>query len=476
MKKSIREALTFCLAISTMLSVAACSKKSNDSKDSDGNQVSVSDEDVDASYTELAARTATANWTGTYLSDGYGDFSGLINAEITDKGLVQITLTVNGETKVYTMNESEYSKTGNVSSATCIADSTSETFTFNCDEEFKHQSITYTRTDATEESANQTVTFTLVNPAGHHIAPEGYVDEDRFGYMSMTYPQQEKYFTPLTDNYIINVFANENIINNGEMIPCTTTYLYSYNENDISVDEKQAYVFENNALAETAYNVLNTSDMYFIYHGDDAYYDLTLCDNVVYAAINEEHFSSHPRSTTDYEWYVDCQYWYIKDLSANRIIYTFVSQPITKEEYSVSIDEALALQNLDTYTDFKSSIAYPSKEDPNVVLKVKNNASEYYINIHGTNKDDFSTYGYWGGGLNIQAQGMNLVSLEYNNNPAGLVIYVTEADFTATEASVVVRFYKNCPVGTEVTLANYKDQTPDETRTYTFDLTQTIEE
>lgn len=416
---------------------------------------------------------AKADWKGVYVSDGYGSFNGYVEADILDNGRVHIIMNTKDSSREFYLEESffeeEYFDGEQYILANCNVDepikpSTAETFQFHYDARYDDPTVTYCFDDYSENASadHLNTSFYRVDGGAYHHAPEGYVDEDVFGYITKEYPGDSEFFKPATDNYNKRyIYPLCQYDQSGKEIICEATQLTSYDINNYLVANVTRYVFKTDEEAKAAY------DYQVKNYGDSEYAtsDFVLSGNVYYNITNEKGIKYNRdtfKSCNSLSWYVDCHYayGYCEDGNVN---YLYMSQPITQNEYNVTADSMMR------WLDIKNTY-YPCKdsEDAKLHISLSTYGADFYLNDYSTDSMR-SNFGF------MRYLGMTFESISYDtyNN----VIFIKEMELSDTEAKITEFTYEGIDFNNvELTLDNYKTKTPDKTLIRVYDLTAPIEE
>lgn len=414
---------------------------------------------------------AQADWTGAYVTDGYGDFNGYIEADVMENGRVHFVLHLKDGTEEFYLEESSYSNElydgYEYILASCPVDANdpgvSRDFQYHYDAYYGDTSITYNIDDfSTNEYGDFcNASFYRVSGAGYHCAADDYVDEDRFGCLSEKYPYDSECFVPVTDNYSMEYSSPDYLYVDGDDLLCSTTQLLSYDVNNFVVGCSTRYVFETEEEAKKAYDYYVDSQGISI----DPPYKYTVKGKVFYKEMTDscvQYYRDNYKSLSYGEWYVGCHYLY-RYTDEDYKAYAYFSKPVSEEEFSVSVEDVVKWLELEEGY-------YPCKEseDARLMVSLDGNSQGFYMRDTSMNymRGDF--------GL-IRVHGMTFDSMMYMTGAHE--IYVKEITVGEEETTVTEYVFDNIDFdNVEITLDNYKTKTPARTKTYHFDMTKIIEE
>ena len=288
-------------------------------------------------------------WAGSYKSDGYGAAKGFVTVTVTEHGGIVIDCDLDLDDRTYVGFE-KIPEGWDHDDPDYMYRHFQMLNGFSANEnkrvEFQYSrhiwgsgdtedSLTWTYDDWSE-NGNGYKGSTLNRFKETHVAPEGYRDEDYNGYIARRDPDDDKYFKPASDDYIINCSINTTV----EDLECDYYNLTSFDKNGFLLDYGVTkYVFKSASDAETFVAKRNSN-----YNKE--YYKTDRSDNIVYIAAKEEAgyrttgSKTAQMSYSGSDWYVNCHYlygWKRDDGTYGSI--TYVSKPYTEKEFKISLED-----------------------------------------------------------------------------------------------------------------------------------------
>lgn len=412
------------------------------------------------------------NWAGTFKSDNYGDVTGLLRIDVTEHGGLVFNSRIDGTEKTYIgyeiMPEGWEGGDESWDYRHCVLlngpggnERVSFQYTINYWGDSFEDSISWTYDDWSENANSyKSCTFTRFKEA--HTAPADYKDEDYNGYIARKDPDDDKYFKPASDDYIINCSINTT----AEDLECDYYNLTSFDKNGFLLDYGVTkYVFKSASDAETFVAKRNSN-----YNNE--YYKTDRSDNIVYIAAKEEAgyrttgSKTAQMSYSGSDWYVNCHYlygWKRDDGTYGSI--TYVSKPYTENEFKIALEDQL-------YWDGIADGDHRSFETKDAVMNLS--VGDYtYIGFYGPSID--GTYIASPSEIHITGKTITGASLTSEWENGGTVYYLNFTEILCDEKIADVtqyRFRLEDMYSTEVNFDNFKTMTPTLVIKQTYDMTR----
>ncbi len=399
------------------------------------------------------SKAAEADWAGIYMTDSWSDVQGMVEVSVTEKGLLHFHTTFGDTEEDYFLEEFMYDKAsydyGDYIEAQCQSQNPYLSFHYS-QSEGQSPYLSFHRDDPYLDVSMEK--FAL-----WHEAPADYDDSDRFGLISQKDPEDGTYFKPATDDYILRYQDPYGCWDGSDTRPAVCINLYSFDVNGMQCDVKYKYIFENETDAKACYDYVTKNNSY----------SCNLAGNVMYASYDDNWFEEKMR-LLPYDWYIDCHYIYnyISDESKD---YYYVSKPISKQEYSVSLEDVLFWRNVPEGNHY----SFESKDVTMSMNVDKDSVDLYVYDYRDYDNAMNSDTGY------IRFHGRSAESItyreSYDNATGGYRYFTYVKEFTFDESVCTVnefRYPLDDPKDPKVTLDNYKTQTPSREMTYTFDMTR----
>ncbi len=420
------------------------------------------------SATPLSA--AKADWAGKYLADYWSDTQGYVKIEVSEKGLLHFHTIFGGEEKDFYGEERDYDKAsydyGDYESAQCEISGNSTSTSFRLSKEAGGEaSVSFNHSDYGEgKNVHISADLTRIDSLWRQ-KPDGYDDTDRYGKISDTQPGDAQYFAPITDDYIIRYSNTYSMSADEVSYPCSYSTLYSFDANGFSIDSKIRYLFESEDAASKVFATLKS----------DEYSTYDLSGKAIYYHSNyQNYYYDNKIDVASYNyWYVGCNYIYDRYVNDSEYYsYSYLSVPFTEEDFGVTIDDVIfwrGIKSGDHYSfDTQGAFLYTYVGDDGISLNIyedsygENAMSSYlgYLRFHGRSAEAINYNTYWDDSTNDYLPSVVVKELSF-----------TEEEASVTEYTYRVESYADC----EVTLDNYKTNTPDKTLTHRFDMTRVRE-
>ncbi|MCR5310423.1 MAG: hypothetical protein K6E32_03250 [Lachnospiraceae bacterium] len=418
------------------------------------------------------------NWAGTYLTDGYGDYTGTIEVDVSDSGIIHIVVKLEGEEKEFIATEEAYdSGDPNYFYADAKIINKSDRDTKYSNIQFSsridyngevEEGLSY-NTDDYSSQQSQYKSCSLDKFKEYHVAPANYEDKDLGGKILRKDPDDKDYFTPKTDDYIIvgNYMQEYSSIG----VSSYDSYrLYSFDSLGRTVQIADKYIFVSAEEAQKFY------DEYNKYPSESSKY--TLCGTILYRTYDPVKGYVYSNTKMDsfssgygYGWYYDVHYINeYKDDNGNYKHQMYISKPYTRENFNVT-PEDVAYWNDDTKRGSHRSTLY---KNSSLYTYMDSSYGNFSINLEGYTDDQGNSPIAM---KEIRLAGKSLVgfgiSNKYINNQSCYVLAFTEIEFTDTVAnSTQYCFIVDDPFSMDYTFDNYKSKTPDFVYKNTFDMTR----
>ncbi len=421
--------------------------------------------------------TPKGNWAGTYLTEGYGDFNGTAKVEITESGVIYIVVDVGeGEQEFiaweepYDSGDPDYfyadakiinQSPNNNTHFVNMQYSSRVNYEGKVEDGFNFSISDY----STPQGGYKSASFDKFVP--WHAAPDGYEDKDLTGRIARKDPEDSKYFTPATDDYIIDaLYDNEGTNGNYDLYN-----LKSFDTNGRAVQYSVKKVFDSAESAQKEYNDYTTYTSDSVQYVLDGKIMYTVYDPVKGSTYRNSKWSSL-ESFYGSSWYIDCHYSheYKSETSGDYRMQLYVSKPYTKKEYNAEPMDAAYwngrnINGTHNSTIIKNSYLYTySNHEGNIELMLDGNAD-----ADGNSYAPLGELRFFGKSALAYS-----ASRTYINTDTVYVIAVTELEFDDKEANVTqYQFVVEDPFTMDITFDNYKSKTADRVFKNTFDMTRT---
>ncbi len=402
-----------------------------------------------------------ADWTGFYLTESGYEKRGYATV-VAEDGIIKIHTNFNGTEKDYELTESNYDTVtydyGTMEYARAVveqSDDYSEIFSY-CND-YGERYIEYESTNYLT-NLYEYVYMPLLDTTWHE-APEGYVDEDEYGYLS-DIDISGLNFTPITDNYVLLYNSHAWMYVDGDEFELEEYEVASFDDNNHLVAWTKQYICEDEEQAKriVEYNMDNVWDnTKYIREGSTVY---CYVDRKTYRDFNKGNYSFSLDT-----WYVDCHYayGYIYD---DYLTYSYMSKPFTKKDFSVTEDDMVYWVMMgDAYHTCTET------KDVKVCIGMDSYMTEFFVEDYS---EDYENQMNYGQGF-VRVNGKTLTSISYYSNEYDNKnqVFVKECvcdneSCTVTEYCYNVKDWDDV----EVTLDNYKSIEPVRTLTHTFDMTR----
>ena len=422
------------------------------------------------------------DWEGKYMSDGYGDVEGIADIAVTEHNALIFHCTFDGETYDYIGYEKIltdvsgglYANAKLINGYSEYGDTTEKvSFMYSGDDAYGSgelsEELTYCL-DRYNTSSGDHI-YAWLNKWHHpYMAPEGFADEDPNGLLGRTDPEDETYFMPASDDYVLTF---NRAYEYGYTDSLTDQYvLYSYDVNGHGIDRRYKFVFESEELAEEYYEGAKPT-------GSDA--DVRFmerCGNIIYGWENPDYMlkyflgSSKSELFLGYHYgYAGCRYWYKwKDDDGVYTSQTYMSKPYTEEQFSLTEEDIEFWQGIEKGY-------HPDLDVPDAGIFTNFAADGLYLSFYGSFDDEDN----WLEMGETHITGQNVVTSCFSYTWRGgeyvnLLVF-NEITFTEDEAKITsYQFYLDDPADTSINFDNFKKKTPDKIFTHVYDLTVTYED
>ena len=479
--------LTLILAGLLVFSLAGCQEKtsgpinqgghdrdttetSNNNDDDDNDQpdslppledqpdVEVGGGDVPATIS-TGGKNYTAEWDGTWLSDEYSDFTGLLTVEPAGNGDVALTFTVGDKTNTITGKEINYDEANYDYGSFVYAELENNSgATIRYSKEPDQTYISYDGKDPSGESDEYYwITFYRFE-GSYHMAPSDFTDQDKYGKLSRKDDKDSDYFYADSEDFIVEYRKSDSMYNGNESVSCESYILTSYDANQCCMGwKKTKYIFENEEDAKACFDYQNNN------YGSD-YYKYFRDGSIVYQWYRA---SGYTKFNQVYGWYLDCHYC-VMSSNEDYLYYAYFSKPISSSDFTLSMDDILYYRNV---------------RGNHYCLDTKDASLEVYIG-----RDSTSLYCYCDGEDTYRGSGYNVVKVD------GMKIYTVTNDlyykwissdnyqkavifqvyeFGPDEATVSeYQFLVDDVENSGLTLDNFMSKTADKTIIHRFDMTR----
>lgn len=407
---------------------------------------------------------AQADWAGRYLTDQWSDTQGYLEVEVSELGMLHFHVITGDMEKDFFGEEHDYDKAsydyGDYVSAQVDISAQSESTSFHLSQESDGRTtISFNHSDY-NSSKHINADFARIDALWRQ-APEDYEDIDRYGQISAVEPGDAQYFSPATDDYCIRYQNRYSYTANGTEYPCTYQELFAFDENGFVVDRKLKCVFASEDAASAVLRQLTSDGMTgYAASGKALYYAFEITPGYSY-------YDNKLSEANYHNWYVGCHYAYDRyETDSEYFSYTYLSKPITEQEFSATVEDMLFWQSI------------PSGE--HYCIDAQSASLRTYVEDAGVGVSVYDDYNGMASDSGMQRfHGRSGESITYNNTWDSATdsyrwqVIVKEYVFTETEAEVTeYRYNVENPVGSGVTLDNYKSKTADQTLTHRFDLTR----
>ena len=298
------------------------------------------------------------------------------------------------------------------------------------------------------------------------VAPTDYEDKDRTGNLSVKDPQDNTYFSPESDDYVLLVRPTYNY--DESTVDFYT--LSSFNEIGFMIGEKYKFRCASEAEAKVFYDA-RIADPY-----DD--YEYHQAGNVVYSERTKSPglASQSKKDTINYTTsylYKNVSYlygWYDDD-AKRYSTEMFLSKPYTDEDVRLSVDDSVYWQGVP-----ESRGGYYKSTDGGDARLMVYMAEEYAFPSFGFTGEAFPSNTF--ATIRFTGREVVAVSFAYEWTESGEMYYYDFMEIKFEEGKAVATQYR-FPAGAdlfsakcEVTLDNFRTKTPLSTVTKTFDLTR----
>lgn len=427
----------------------------------------------------LNVGTPECNWAGTYKTDRYGDAKGYVEVTVTEHGGIVLDCSLDLDDRTYVgfeklpdgweHDDPDYvyrhfqllNGYGNNESKRVDFQYTWRSWT-NGDTE---DSLTWTYDEWTADGASNYRSASMDRFEERHVAPADYRDEDYNGYIARKDPEDETFFKPLSDDYIITLSINTTMSD----MPCDVYNLYCFDANGFALaDFKCKYVFKDNADAKKYYDESKKK------YGD--YYNYDLCDSIVYYSYKQDSDETYRTTTakfqvmmqSGYEWYVNCNYNYGRKRDDGTYYgLMYVSKPYTEKEYKFGLTDQLYWEDIPA--DY-----YYSIENPDAYVYLGMDSYSTYFNFSGYVDDKRNNME---SPEEIHINGRSVVGAKLSRKTetaTGKRFYLltfAEIECGDTEVQVTEYMFKLSDMyDTSINFDNYKSKTPDLTLTQRYAL------
>ena len=436
---------------------------------------------------EICGKEVTeGDWAGVYKSDGYGDVNGLAEVSVTEHGGIIIHTVIDGQEKTYVGYE-----------ATPEGYEPNDEYIYmdikllNGPNEFEHEdyteriSIQYSKHfdwssnaeglswsyDKWTRDGESEYKYTSLNAfTERFVAPKDYVDEDPTGLLARKDPDDDQYFKPATDDYVISVNANYSFEDDKK---CQYYTLNSFDVNGFTVEEqKMKMVFENAADAKAYY------DKQLANYGDS--YNYKLSDNILYYSYKRSNNSTRNLNSKystmrqGYgDWYVNCHYakgWYNEEGKPEYV--TYISKPYTDKEFKMSLEDTV-------FWDSIPNGDHRSLETKDAYLSLYISSYDLDVRFTGYGELDSEGHRFVGNIPEFRFTGKSFVGANldyqwnYQTDKVEYYLFFTEIEFDEKEAQATQYWFKLADENdASVTFDNFKTKTPELVLTQKYDMTR----
>ncbi len=404
------------------------------------------------------AEPAQANWDGIYITEGYSDAVGALTIEKLPGGLVFVSGEMNDEPVAFPAKEEEYEEAsydyGSYIQAALHKRNENGQIDISLRVEPEYTSFSYNFYNHKNGSSGY-ASLRLFGGSSH-AAPEGYVDEDRYGSVLRQDPKDSEFFKPSTDDYMIRVYEKSSKYYGEQSEPCMEYMINSYDANEMLIDKRYKYVFDSAATAKKVYDALMANN-----------YSTRLLEvsgEVLYEWYTDS-YRDTKKENMGYNWYADCHFMYPYYINDDDVMYYYISKPYSDSSSSMTIEDMLFWLKVPTG-------AHHSFESADASLYLFMDSGELSISLSDYREDSMSNGIGTMRNTGREAQSIYYAT-DYDHSDGSEINYVSVKEFKFDEdkAYVTEYGYKVDSFDTvDITLDNYKSKTPDTEKQLTFDM------
>ena len=409
-------------------------------------------------------------WDGMFMTDSYSDVSCKAEIKVLDSNAIYIKTDFRGKEEEFVAVEEELEGNDETyfhSNAKLINGPTGSSTWFN---------IQYSKNDYGDGDVWESISFGYddydKNISMHadlkkfkpwHVADADYKDEDTVGKISKKDPQDDTYFKPETDDYIIQANYYEQFTSDG--LPGEYYTLYSFDSLGRTVQNVSKSVLASEADAKKLYEdrtKYGNESPNYIQAGNVVYCVHNAKDEVVYShskweAVNQ--FST---------WTLGNHYAYgYKREDGSYYSQCYISKPFTEADYNLTTDDVLFYNSVQNKN-------YRNKDFPEATLYLSVNDTYFSIDAYGDVDAKGRSFYYPG---NIKVNGKKVVGVcpaeIYNYDTYDYTKYImfTEYNFDEHESTIKQYYFKTDDFFTnDYTFDNYTSKTPDEMLSGRYDM------
>ncbi len=421
------------------------------------------------------AKKPEGDWAGTYMSDSYSESQGFSEITVTDSGALYIKAKIDGEEREFIAIEAvpegatddpKYLFRNGVilnggNDREYVEFQYSKSYYGEGEEEYD-EGISYNYSNYDDGTYKNSW---MKRVEEWHKASATYKDEDTVGKITKKDPEDDSYFKPTTDDYIIMAYYDGTYTS--EQLSGEQYSLYCFDEMGRTVYGVMKIVMQSEADAKKVYDDRTK------YESDTKY---KLSGNVVYTLYPDMYYSSAILSKFEAMLQSDAQsnwtygtHWYTGWVRDDDFVtgQTYISKPYTEEDFNFSIDDMIFWNSLQRNY-------YPNKANSENTFSADIGKDYLYISNNGTLDGNTSAKPL--GEIRIKGRTITGASAsreyDYDTQSYSIWLNFTELNFTDTEANLTQYCFKvDNPFDTSVTVDNYKSKTADKTLTATYDLT-----
>lgn len=411
--------------------------------------------------------------TSTYENDMMIYTYGTVDIDITENGGIRVAMSVGGEDTVHILKEDnfevvEYSYGKAISGRASLPNESSNNdfeLTYSKEPDYYGYMTISEHTYVDNNYVSNNYSLYPMESTGA-VAPEGYKDEDEYGYVEEILSNPSHVLYPERENYIIKVEKSFDYVWN-EQTETSTEYprillhLLEYDDNGFQCRSKKLLIYENEAAASQvrSYNMS-------WYNLDE--YTLTQNGNQIF--VGEKHDTPY-NETMDYVMrsytcYDGAHYANRETYDDNTFCYAYSSKPFDSKSSKPGKELIKMISGvpIGTHRGLESADASFSTSfwvgNEGVTLSFSAYMDDNYQNHFASDSDK------------VVFDGNNATVMNYGINYDGTgCINIFEVNFGAEVSSITQKkFITENPSNAGVTLENYKSKTPDETITQTYDM------